>query len=235
MKGLKLVFTVILFLAAVAGRAQTADEIVTKYITAIGGADNWKKVTSMTSTGKMTVQGADVGVELIVLNGKGMRQNITVNGMTGYQIVTPAAGWGFMPFQGQQKPEPVTDEMLKESADSYDAQGTLVDYKAKGHAIEYLGKEDVEGTECYKVKVTQKSGKVETLYFDPVSYLAIRSISKQKANGQEMDVTTDLSNYQKLPEGILVPMSIGLPFGELTLTKVEVNKPVDESIFKPSN
>ena len=49
-----------------------------------------------------------------------------------------------------------------------------------------------------------------------------------------MDATTNLSNYQKLPEGIMVPFSIGLPFGELTLTKVEINKPIDENIFKPS-
>lgn len=194
-----------------------------------------EKINSVVYEGKLTVQGADVAVIMTILNGKGMRQNITVGGMTGYQIMTPGSGWNFMPFQGQTKPEPVTEEMLKEGADQYDAQGSLVDYKAKGHTVEYIGKEDVEGTECYKLKITHKSGKTETMYFDPASYLAVRTIVKQKANGQEADVTTNLSNYQKLPEGIVVPMSIGLPFGEMTISKVEVNKPVDESIFKPAN
>jgi hypothetical protein len=105
--------------------------------------------------------------------------------MTGYQIMTPAGGWNYMPFQGQQKPEPVTEETLKESVDQYDTQGSLVDYKAKGHSIEYLGKEDVEGTEARKLKLTHKSGKTETMFFDPESYLMIRTITKQKANGQE--------------------------------------------------
>ncbi len=90
-------------------KAQTADEIVDKYITAIGGADNWKKVNSVTSKGNLTVQGADVAVTMTVLNGKGMRQNISLNGLTGYQIMTPAGGWNYMPFQGQQQPEPVTE------------------------------------------------------------------------------------------------------------------------------
>ena len=219
--------------------AQTADEIVAKHITAIGGAENWKKVNSITSEGSLTVQGADVAVTMVVLNGKGMRQNISVMGMTGYQIMTPDSGWNFMPFNGQQKPEPVTAETLKESADQFDAQGSFIDYKAKGHTIEYLGKEDIEGTEAHKVKLTQKSGKVSTTYFDPVSFLAIRSVSKQKANGQEAEIVTTLGNYKKLPEGILVPMSVSVPVGpgasaELTFTKMEVNKPVDESIFKPS-
>lgn len=236
MKGLKLAFMAFaaLVLTSVT-KGQTADEIVNKYITAIGGEDNWKKVNSVIYEGKLTIQGADVAVIMTILNGKGMRQNITVGGMTGYQIMTPGGGWNFMPFQGQTKPEPVTEEMVKEGTDQYDAQGSLVDYKAKGHTVDYIGKEDIEGTECYKLKVTHKSGKTETMYFDPASYLAIRTIAKQKANGQEVDITTNLSNYQKLPEGILVPMSIGLPFGELTISKVEVNKPVDESIFKPAN
>lgn len=221
--------------AAYAVQAQTADEIVSKHVTAIGGADAWKKVNSVVTEGKLTVQGAEVNVTATVLNGKGSRQDIAVMGMNGYQIMTPTAGWNFMPFQGQQKPEPVTEEQVKEGADQLDAQGALVDYKAKGHAVEYLGKDDVEGTECYKLKVTHKSGKTETIFVDPASYYIVKSISKQKANGQEMDVTTTLSNYKKLPEGIVVPMTVGLPFGEMNITKVEVNKPVDEAIFKPAN
>jgi len=72
------------------------------------------------------------------------------------------------------------------------------------------------------------------LFIDPKSFHIIRQVAKQKANGQEVDVITNFSNYQKLPEGIVVAMSITLPFGELIVTKVEVNKPVDEAIFKPS-
>ncbi|MEO7121407.1 MAG: hypothetical protein ABIY62_09935, partial [Ginsengibacter sp.] len=62
----------------------------------------------------------------------------------------------------------------------------------------------------------------------------IRDVTKQKANGKETEVKTDLSNYQKLPEGILVPMSVKLPFGELTITDVKVNTSVDPNIFHPS-
>ncbi len=139
-----------------------------------------------------------------------------------------------MPFQGQKAPEPITADDLKEAQDDLDVQGSLIDYKTKGHTIEYLGTDDVEGVDALKLKETLKSGKVVTIFIDPKTYYIIRTISKQKANGKEVDVTTNLSNYQKLPEGIFVPWTIGLPFGELKLTKVEINKPVDESIFKPS-
>lgn len=215
--------------------AQTAEEIVAKHIEAIGGAAAWKKVNSLYYEGKMTVQGAEVNVTLTVLNGKGVRQNISVMGMTGYQIITPTAGWNFMPFQGQTTPEAMTADELKQSADDLDVQGKLIDYKSKGNTVEYLGKDDVEGTECYKLKVTTKAGNIETVFIDPKSYYIVRSIVKKTANGQESDVPTDLSNYKKLPEGIVVPFSITLPFGELVISKAEVNKQVDESTFKPSN
>ena len=215
--------------------AQTAEEIVAKHIEAVGGAAAWKKVNSIYYEGKMTVQGAEINVTITALNGKGSRQNISVMGMTGYQIVTPTAGWNFMPFQGQTTAEAMTADELKQSADDLDVQGKLIDHKSKGHTVEYLGKDDVEGTECFKLKITTKAGNVETIFIDPKSYYVVRSVAKRTANGQESDVPTDLSNYQKLPEGIVVPFSITLPFGELVISKAEVNKQIDESTFKPSN
>ncbi len=213
---------------------QTADQIVSKYVEAIGGAEAWNKVNSIVMTGSMKVQGTDIGMVSTVLNKKGMRQDITAMGMNGYQIVTPTTGWNFMPFQGQKEPEPITADDLKESQEQLDAQGNLIGYKEKGHTIELVGKDDVDGVDAFKLKETLKSGKVETIYIDPSTYYVIRVVAKQKANGQEQEVTTDLSNYQKTPEGLSVPMSIKLPFGEMTITKIEVNKDVDEKMFAPS-
>lgn len=231
----RVVFAFLLVATVFVTKAQTADEIISKHIDAIGGADAWRKVTSIRQEGTMQVQGADVTVARTVLHGKGTRQDISFGGMNGYSIMTPTAGWNFMPFQGQTQPEPMTAEDIKEGQQDMDAQDELVDYKDKGTTVELLGKDDVEGTECYKLLVTFKSGKSESLFIDPASYHIIRQVAKQKANGQEMDITTNFSNYQKLPEGIVVAMSMTLPFGELNIKKVEVNKPVDEMIFKPAN
>lgn len=214
--------------------AQTADEIVNKHIQAIGGAEAWKKVNSIITTGSLKVQNAEVIVVQTVLNGKGSRQDFSIMGTNNYQIVTPDAGWNFMAVRGQKAPEPITADELKESQEGLDAQGSLIDYKAKGHAVEFLGTDDVDGVDALKLKVTLKSGKVETVYFDPKTYFVIRVIRKQKANGKEDNVTSNLSNYQKLPEGIMIPFSITLPFGELVVSKVEINKPIDENIFKPA-
>ncbi|MFN4285388.1 MAG: hypothetical protein ACK4E8_05430 [Lacibacter sp.] len=223
----------------VQAQAQTADEIVSKYLAAIGGADNWKKVNSMVQTGSMNVQGADIQVTMTTLHNQGTRQDISLMGMSGYQIVTPTEGWSFMPFQGQAAPEAMSADEVKDGQDGLDAQGPLVDYAAKGHKVEYLGKENVEGTECHKLKLTYKWGKVETMYFHPQTFYLVQTVSVRKVNGQEFELSTGYSNHTKLPEGIVVPMNISIPLGpgfnaDMTIEKVEINKPVDASVFKPA-
>lgn len=238
MKKIKLVS---LFIAAAFSfttvNAQTADEIVNKHIQAIGGIENWKKITSMVQTGTMTAQGAQLEVIATVLNGKGSRQDINVMGMNNYIILNQTEGWRFFPIQGQQAPEALTADDVKEGQAGLDISGAIIDYKTKGNAVEFLGKEDVDGTECLKLKVTHKAGKIETFFLDPVTYYVIKSNSIVKANGQEAELSTTYGNYQKLPEGIVVPMTMSIPFApgvnfEFLISKVELNKTVDESIFK---
>ena len=215
----------------VAANAQTVDEILDKHIAAIGGKDKWLSIKSVVMDGNLTVQGTDVSVKVTQLHNKGFRQDISVAGMSGYEFYTPTEGWGFMPFQGQTKPEAKTADEVKRNFDDLDIQGSLIDYKAKGHTIEYLGKEDVEGTECFKIKVTRKNSGEQTYLIDPASYMIVRVISKTQAAGQEMEVKIDFSDYKDVA-GVKIAYSISQPFGNIIFSSIKVNEPVDEALFK---
>lgn len=221
-------------LLSVASFAQSADEVISKHIAAIGGADNWKKVNSIRQEASLSVQGMDIPIVITFVQNKGFKQEFTVMGMTGYSIVTPEGGWNFNPMQGQSKPEPVTADELKYGKDQLDIQGEFIDYKAKGHTAELLPNEDVDGTSCFKIKLTRKSGTESVFFFDPKTYYIIRVLSKVIANGQEVETTVNMSNFQKLPEGIVMAytMENGQIPAPITITKVVVNGPVDESVFK---
>jgi hypothetical protein len=236
MKGLRYSIVAAAMVAGSFGsvKAQTADEIVQKHITAIGGADNWKKINSMRMTGSISAQGVELPIVLTMIPNKAERVEFTLNGITGYSIITKTEGWSYVPFAGQQKPEALPAEALKDAQESLDIQ-PLIDYKTKGNKITFLGKDDVEGTEVYKVKLVYKSGKEETMYFDASNYYHIKSVEKSKANGKEVEQVSTYSNYTKLPEGIVYPMNMDTGEGPMTVKSVEINKPVDEKIFKPSN
>ncbi len=216
-------------------KAQTADEIIARHIEAIGGKDAWKKINSIAIDGILNVQGNDVQISLVQLHGKGMRQDISVQGMSGYQIVTPTQGWRFLPFQGQTEVTAMSEEDVKLSQNELDIHGPLLDYKEKGHTAELAGKETIGGTECFKLDVTLNSGKKTTIFIDSKNYYAVRTNITEKVNGQEQNVESNFSAFEKIPEGIVMPKTVSLPYGTITFSKIEVNKPVDENLFKPSN
>lgn len=235
MKAVRLMLTGIAIagLTAFAG-AQTVDEIVSKHVEAVGGKAAWEKVTNTRFEGMVNVQGTDVNLTLTKAKGKGMRQDIAVMGMTGFQIITPTNGWSFMPFQGQTEVDTISASDVLKMQDALEIGDALMDYQQKGYTAELAGKETINGSEASKIIITKKDGTKQTVFVDNKSNHIVRMISVQSMNGQEQEVTNDFSNYQKLPEGIVVPMTIGLPFGELAISKVEVNKTLDENFFKPN-
>lgn len=222
----------VLLAGAAKTHAETADEVIQKYIKAVGGQDNWKKVNTLKMTGTMTAQGAEVTVTTTKVNGKALRLDIAVMGMNGYQILTTKDGWTYMPFAGQTKPEALTDDQVKQSQDQLDVRSELFTYKEKGDKVELLANDKVDGNDCYKVKLTDKDGNEETIYFDAKTYYEVKATIKAK--GQDQEVATTFADYQKQDGGIVVPMKSGTVQGDITFKTIEVNKPVDDSIFKPT-
>jgi hypothetical protein len=222
------------FLFTIAAQAQTVDEIINKHIEAIGGKENWLKVNTFKMEANISVQGMEIPVNIFQIHNKASKQEYTVMNMTGYTILTSEAGWSFNPMMGQSKPEPMTKDDVELGKESLDIQGDMLDYAAKGSKAELMGKEDVDGTSCYKLKLTRKSGNEYVYFIDPSNYYIIRSMNKVKANGQEVEQKVNFSNYQKLPEGIVVPLTMensSIP-APINVKKVEVNAPIDESVFK---
>ena len=214
---------------------QSADEIVNKHIEAIGGADNWKKMNSLVMEATMKAQGAEIKLTRTHIHNKAMRMDIAVMGMNGYQILTDKEGWSYMPFQGQTKAEPMTADDIKTSQDQLSILDEFITYKDLGKKLDFIGKEDLDGTECFKLKLTDKDGQEVTFWIDPASYYTLKQSQKIKANGKEMESVTTFSNYKKTEEGIVYPFTVSADWGESEITKLTFNSKIDESLFKPSN
>ena len=215
-----------------AAQAQTADDVVNKYIDALGGKEKLMLLKSVKMTGGLSVQGMDIGITVTILNGVGSRTDIAVPGMgEGYQIMTPTKGWSYMPFQGQSSPEEVNEDRVKSGQGQLDLQGSLVGYKEKGHQIELMGKETVDGAECFKLKFTNKNSKVSTLFIDAKTYYRVKVVSTTNVNGEETEMETNYSDFRRTPDGYVFPFSQTTPNGTITYTAIEINKPVEESIF----
>ncbi len=214
-------------------QAQTVDEIIDKHIEAIGGKEKLMALKTIKMDGNMSVQGFEVGIVNTTAHAIGNRTDISVPGMgEGYQIMTPTKGWSYMPFQGQTSPEEVSEEQVKSGQGSLDIQGSLLNYKEKGNTVELLGKEKAEGADCYKIKLTTKSGKVNTVFINATTYYRVKAITTRQVNGSDADEEATYGDFKKTPEGYVFPYSVTTSRGTLIFSTIEVNKPVDENIFK---
>jgi hypothetical protein len=124
-------------------------------------------------------------------------------------------------------------------ADQKDIQGLLHNYQAKGHLVEYLGKEDFEGTEVHKLKIIKKNEDIVYKYIDSESFLELKNSTTIKTNDGETKNDLISSNYKEV-EGIQLPFSLisrntiaGQTFDQvLTLDSVIINPVLDETRFK---
>lgn len=223
---------------ALPASAQTVDEIIAKNVDARGGLDKLKSVKTMRMSGKMTVgPGIEAPISMEMKRPNNVRMEITFQGNTGVQAYDGKDGWAISPFSGKKEPEPMSADDLKEAEEQADMDGPLVDYKAKGHAVELVGKEKVEGSEVYKIKVALKNGDTRYLYIDADSFLEIKSESKRTVRGSEVELETTIGDYKEVG-GLLVPHSFqsgakGRPEKQnITVDKVELNPALDDTRFK---
>jgi outer membrane lipoprotein-sorting protein len=217
--------------------AQTVSEVIAKANEARGGLEKMKAVQSVRLKGKMTMgPGLEAPVTIEMKRPRNARMEFTIQGMTGVQAYDGQQAWGISPM-GSQKPEPLPPEMAKDLDNQADIDGPLVDYKAKGHQVELVGKEKLEGSDTWKLKVTLKSGDVQYIYLDADSWLEIRNESKRMIRGSEAELETTIGDYKEVG-GLLWPHSIqsgakGRPEKQsLSFDNVEINPAIDDARFK---
>ncbi len=231
-------------LIAAAGFAQdknapTLDELVSKNIEAKGGADALRGLQSLTLTGKMLVQQGQIQLTYVQTKKRPgeVRAEATLQGMTQVEAYDGKEGWKISPFQGRKDPERMSADDVKSLMEDAEIDGPLVDWKAKQSTVDYLGTEDVDGTLAHKLKVMRKNGDVNFVYLDPDHFLEIRILTQRIKHGAQVEVETDLGDYEKI-NGVFIPFSIetgrkGDPDKQkIVIDKAEGNVPVGDTIFR---
>ena len=137
-----------------------------------------------------------------------------------------------MPVQGMDAPQDMEPDQYKSTVTQMDLQGTFCNYKEKGTTIELQGKETVDGSEAYKLKVTLKNGIVATYYIDTKTNRVIKTTATMNVGGQDMEVTTSYSDYKQNADGFWFAYTVVTQRGTITYDKITTNMPVDESIYK---
>jgi hypothetical protein len=213
-------------------KAQTADDIVNKYLDAIGGKDKLAQVKTKSIESTTQVMGNEGPSSINVVDGVGYKVMSEINGQTFITCYTDKGGWQVNPYAGATSPTPLPDELYKQGRSVLDINGPLYNYAAKGNKIELLGKEGND----YKLKVTNKDSVEITAYIDATTYYMNKVVASASMMGQTMEVTTTFSDFKKGDMGLVFAYNVEISYGgqfsvATTIKKIEVNKTIDPAIF----
>lgn len=228
----------LLLVAGLSVQAQDApsvDDILSQYFENTGGLEKWKALESMKMSGTMEGQGMQFPGTLYMMQPNLQRIEINVQGKQMVQAYDGVTAWWINPFMGSEEAQPMPAEMAEEMT-SEQFEDDFIDYAEKGHTVEYVGTEEVEGAECHVLKLTKENGDVEYHLFDTEYMVPIMErtpVEEGPMKGQMAE--TSLSDYQEV-DGMMLPHYIatkinGQTMQAITIESIELNPSLEKSLF----
>lgn len=217
------------------------DALVAKHVAARGGAEKLRAIKTLRFSGRVRYGSGDAPMEMdyaMVQSRSGRsRGETTFQGITSVEAYDGAEAWSVDPFDGRQDAFRQSADDTRQMAHEADIDGPLVDWRQKGHKVDYLGTEDIDGTPAHKLRVRYKDGDVEYDYLDPDAFLTIRIVREARIRGVERVTETDLGDYTQVA-GVWVPLSVesgarGRPKGaRFHFDRVDANVELPDDLFR---
>jgi hypothetical protein len=197
--------------AGVPAAAQNAQSLIARNLEARGGAAAVAAIQNVSFEGR-TIFPGDFEVtyketRARVGPGAADRVDFGVQGLDIIQAYDGREGWRVNPLQGRKDAEKISADEGRALADAALVEGPLLAARSDGSRVDYLGREDFDGTLAYKLKVTQKDGDEFTYWLDPDTFLEIKVDETRKIRGAAQTTETELGDYEKIA-GVYFPMSV---------------------------
>jgi len=237
--------TVLAFFCLSGASAQTVDDIINKYFENTGGRAKWAAVQGIKISAKLNQGGMEIPLDIYQFKDGKTMQVITFQGKEIKQGVYDGTNYWSHNFINMkaEKSDAEATENFKQSLGEF--PDVWLTYKERGLKAEYLGKETVDGTETFKIKLTKKPIKVDGkpaddvafYFFDTESHVPLMMESEVKSGPQKgMIAQVKWSDYQEVG-GIMMPfsMSQGAKGGgsqPITITNIELNPKLDPAALK---
>lgn len=225
-----------LFCLAPALHAQTADELIARYVKTVGGTERIGAAKTLRRVGKF-FGGGGFEADVVQENKRGglVRQEFSLQGMTAINAYDGKVGWKIDPFGGKKDAEALSEEEMHGILVDADFDDPLINYREKGSKAEFIGMDQFEGTDVYKVRVTLSNGDMRDYWLDTDSYVPIRVDDKRMIRGTEQVVETTLGDYKPV-NGWYLPFSMesglkGRDKSKVTLARIDANVPLDDARF----
>lgn len=231
---MKKVFLAVAFLlVAVILNSQSLEDIVKKY-SAANQLDKVANLKTIKISANMSMMGMDIPVEIWMKNPDKIKSVTSINGQEVVQAFDGTKGYMINPMTGSPDPVEMGIQETKQIMRSNMFQNYLENYLKEG-ALSLEGEETVNGKAAHKIKANLEGGIVLNLFVDKSTGLLVKTSAIVNSEGMSMNVDSYPSDFKDI-NGLFLPMKTttsaqGMEFVQ-TINKVEVDIPMDDSVFK---
>jgi outer membrane lipoprotein-sorting protein len=229
----KLFLAVSFLLAVISLNAQSLEDIISKY-TVANKLDKISNFKTIRISAKTAVMGMDMPMEIWMKNPNKFKSVTSFNGQDIIQVFDGEKGYSVNPMAGSSEPVEMTVDQVKEVTRSNMFNNYMVQYMKDGK-LTLEGEDNVNGKPAFKVKAALDGGNSAMMFIDKSTYLILKTVADVNQGGMAMSVESFPSEYTET-NGILLPMKTTTSASGMeivtTFTKVEVDVPIEDSVFK---
>jgi hypothetical protein len=229
----KLIFVMAGLIMMTVISAQSLDEIVKKY-TEANKLDKVATLKTIKITGSMSAMGMDIPIVMYMKSPNKIKSVTSIQGQDMIQVFDGVKGYVINPMAGSTDPVEMTPEQVAQTLRSSLFQNYMANYLKSGK-LALDGEDKVNDKPAYKIKATLDGGNVVSMFIDKSSYLLVKTSTTTSQAGTTISVDSYPSNYTET-NGVMVPMKTSTSAQGmdmiLNLTKVEVDIPIEDSVFK---
>ena len=229
----KLLLGVSLLFAFAAINGQSLEDIIAKY-TVANKLDKIGNIQTIRISAKTSVMGMDMPMEMWMKNPNKLKTVTSFNGQDIIQVFDGEKGYMVNPMAGSLEPVEMTAEQIKQADRNNMFNNYMARYLKEGK-LTLEGEENVNDKPAFKIKTDLDGTGTATMFIDKSSYLVVKTIATVNQGGMDVTVESFPTDYTET-SGILVPMKTTTSAGGMeivtTFTKVEVDVPMEDSVFK---
>jgi outer membrane lipoprotein-sorting protein len=229
----KLLLTVSFLLAVVIINAQSLEDIINKY-TVANKLDKIGNFKTLRITAKTSMMGMDMPMVIWMKNPNKIKSVTSFNGQDIVQVFDGEKGYMINPMAGSNDPVEMTADQIKDVTRSNMFNNYMSQYFKDGK-LSLDGEDNVNGKPVFKVKAALEGANSATMFIDKSTYLLLKTVADVNQGGMAVTIESFPSDYTET-NGIMLPMKTTTSASGMeivtTFTNVEVDIPMEDSVFK---
>lgn len=218
----------------------SANEVIAKTIEAMGGAAAIARVNGIKVHGRMRFGKREfTPFSVVARRPDKFRMDLTIGTDHVTQAYDGAIGWQSIDGEHRQAPTPMTGISLAHLRDqaANAIGGPLVDLEKRHNQAELIGRETVNGIDCYKLKVTLATGDTMVLFIDSSNFHEIQEEIPVEVDGKASTIQQSVGDYRRFGPILVACLFVTREKGgedsqRLEIDSVEINPPIDDGVFK---